>query len=388
MKPDAMTAAALREARAAVGRAATAIDLVSITGGRPLLEDDPKAGFRNIGEFAAAVRRASGPSGSVNSGADERLKFLAAAPTTVGSELTLADGGAAVPPDFAREIWTFAAAEDALLPLCDVVPISGNSMLFPTDQTLPWGSTGVSASWQIEATALAQLKPKLSNDVLRMSKLLAFVPLTDELLTDSASMAAWLPLRAGVSVRAKLNEAILFGRGNGTPIGALNGNAAITIAKESGQASSTFAAANFQKMAAALPPGSFGRAVWLIGQDAVAALLGVNFGSFPIYPATGSPPPGMSGPVGLVLGRPMFQSQHAAAFSSLGDVLLLDLSYYFAIVKRSGPEVQMSLHLWFDSDAAAFRFSFRVDGQPKISTPLTPLKGSNQMSPFVQLAAR
>src|SRR5256885_10326275 len=113
--------------------------------------------------------------------------------------------------------------------MCDVVPTNSNSMLFPIDQTLPWGSTGVSASWQIEAAALAQLKPKLSNDQLRMNKLLAFVPLSDELLEDSASMSAYLPLRAGVAVRAKLNEAILFGKGNGTPTGALVGGAALTI---------------------------------------------------------------------------------------------------------------------------------------------------------------
>ncbi len=372
----------------AVRRAQSALEIVAprITS-RPLIEDDPKCGFAHIGEFAAAVRGASGPSGSINT-RDERLRYLAATPTTVGSELSLVDGGAAVPADFAREIWTFAQAEDALLPLCDVVPVNSNSMLFPKDETLPWGSTGVSASWQVEAATLAQLKPKLSNDQLRLHKLLAFVGLSDEVLEDAPAMAAYLPLRAGVSVRAKLNEAILNGTGAGTPLGALTGKASLLIAKESGQSASTFLPANFTKMAAALPPGSFGRAIWLIGQDALPALFGVNFGSYPIYPATGTPPPGMSGPVGLVLGRPMFQSQHAAAFSSAGDVMLLDLSYYLAIVKASGPVVQISLHVWFDADAAAFRFSFRVDGQPKISTPLTPNKGSNTMSPWVQLAAR
>jgi HK97 family phage major capsid protein len=373
----------------AVRRAQGALEFLAprISGGRPLLEDDPRGGFAHSGEFFAAVRAASGKSGSIHS-RDERLRFLAATPTTVGNEQSLVDGGAAVPPDFAGEIFTFANAEDALLPLCDVVPTNSNSMLFPLDQTLPWGSTGIQASWQIEAATLAQLKPKLSNDQLRLHKLLAFVALSDELLEDSTAMAAYLPLRAGVAVRAKLNESILNGTGAGTPLGALVGKASLVIAKESGQGASTLLPANFTKMMAALPPGSFGRAIWLIGQDALPALFGVNFSSYPIYPPTGSPPPGMSGPVGLVLGRPMFQSQHAAAFSNQGDVLLLDLAYYLAIVKKSGPQVQTSLHVWFDSDTAAFRFSFRVDGQPKISTPLTPNKGSNQMSPFVQLAAR
>ena len=42
----------------------------------------------------------------------------------------------------------------------------------------------------------------------------------------------------------------------------------------------------------------------------------------------------------------------------------------------------------FDADAMAFRTTFRMDGQPKLAAPITPAKGSNTLSPFVQLAAR
>ncbi len=66
-------------------------------------------------------------------------------------------------------------------------------------------------------------------------------------------------------------------------------------------------------------------------------------------------------------------------------MLLLDMQYYRTISKLV---TQLSLDFWFDSDMAAFRVSFRIDGQSKIVAPLAQAKGSNTLSPFVQLAAR
>jgi hypothetical protein len=46
------------------------------------------------------------------------------------------------------------------------------------------------------------------------------------------------------------------------------------------------------------------------------------------------------------------------------------------------------MHLWFDQDLTAFKFRMRVDGQPWLSTAISPLNGSNTMSAFVALATR
>ena len=81
-------------------------------------------------------------------------------------------------------------------------------------------------------------------------------------------------------------------------------------------------------------------------------------------------------------------SQHAASFSGQGDVQLHDLSYYRSITKAAGVETASSMHLYFDADATAFRTTFRVDGMPTIVNPIAPAKGSNNLSPFVQLGIR
>lgn len=57
----------------------------------------------------------------------------------------------------------------------------------------------------------------------------------------------------------------------------------------------------------------------------------------------------MRSPYGMLLGRPVFVSQHANTFSSAGDVLLADLSYYLtkllandavkSYIQRHEPEI-------------------------------------------------
>ena len=107
------------------------------------------------------------------------------------------------------------------------------------------------------------------------------------------------------------------------------------------------------------------------------------------HPVVKDMPAGIKGsPYGTLLGRPVIVSQHANTFSSQGDVMLVDLSYYQTITKVGGPQTAVSMHLYFDADTSAFRTTFRMDGQSKLSAAITPAKGTTKLSPFVQLAAR
>ena len=357
-----------------------------ISGVRELILDDPKRGFKSLGEFAQAVATAGRSHGGQ---VDQRL-IVAAAPTTFGSEGVGQDGGFAIPPEYAQSIYTLSLADDALLPLTDTTPVSGNSMVFPKDETTPWGTDGVRAYWQAEATVATQTKPKIGTTTLRLSKLMALVPLTDELIADGPALDAYIQPLMARSIRWKTNEAILFGNGNGQPQGAFKSAAAVTQNKDSGQATLTVTANNFANMVARLPPGAFADASWLITPDALPALFTLTLGNYPIYLPTASPSAGgiQGSPYGTLLGRPITVSQHAAAFSSQGDVLLWCPKWYRTIEKAGGVSTASSMHLYFDADATAFRTTFRVDGQPKIVAPITQAKGSNTLSPFVQLQAR
>ena len=351
-------------------------------------ERDDKRGFASFGEYARAVMGASLATRN-GSPVDRRLVPLAAAPSTFGSESVGADGGVLVPPGFSGEIFRLSLGEDALLPMTDDMQIDGNNMTIPKDETTPWGTNGIRAYWQGEGQAGTPTKPVLGAMSLRLKKLLALVPVSDELLSDTSALTSYLPAKVADSIRWKSNEAILFGSGGGVPLGALSGNAVVTVSKDSGQAANTLSASNLANMIARLPPGSFPRAVWLINNDVLPALFTLTLGNYPIYLPAGASVGGIvSSPYGMLLGRPVMVSQHAKSFSSEGDVLLVDLSYYQAITKAEGVTTATSMHLYFDADAMAFRTTFRMDGQPKITSAISPANGSTTLSPFVKLGAR
>lgn len=374
---------ALADAEAGMG---TALDLgqqAQVTGTKLNAADDPKRGFKSFGEYAKAVRAGAGGR------PDERLLIGAAAPTTYSNESSGGDGGFAVPPEYSREIWNLSLMEDSLVPMTDNTPINGNSMVFPQDETTPWGTDGVRAYWAAEASAATQTKVKMGVASLRLNKLMALMPITDELTEDAAALGAYLLDKGATSIRWKANEAIFQGTGAGQPQGLMNSAAMVEVAKEAGQAASTLDPKNLAKMIARLPPGSYGKSVWVIGPDSLPALFTLSLGNYPIYLPQGGGVPALQGsPYGSLLGRPVMVSQHAEAFSSAGDVQLHDLSYYRTITKAGGIETATSMHLFFDAGATAFRVTFRMDGAPKLKAAISQAKGSNTLSPFVRLGAR
>jgi HK97 family phage major capsid protein len=364
----------------------TTASVISVIDNR---DSDPMHGFKTVGEFMQAVYQAEKPGKSL----DERLLIgsarLAVSPGSYASESAGQDGGFLVPPQFSQEIFKLSLGEDSLLPMTDNVEITGNSMAFPKDETTPWGTNGIRAYWQGEASAALANKPVLGLSTLRLKKLMSLVPTTDELLDDANALTNYLPAKVAESIRWKTNESILFGTGNGVPIGAMTCGATVTVAKESGQATQTVLPQNLAKMIARLPSGSFAKAVWIVNNDVLPALFTLTLGNYPIYLPTGLGIGGIQvSPFGTLLGRPVYVSQHANSFSGQGDILLVDLNYYQTITKAGGVQTATSMHLYFDSDLTAFRTTFRMDGQSKISNAINPAKGSTTMSPFIQLGAR
>lgn len=351
-------------------------------------ELDPKRGFASLGEYVQAVYGASGPRPRV----DERLLIGAAAPGTTGAEGAGADGGFLVPPQFSTDIFRLTLTEDSLLPLTDQVTLGQtNSMVFPKDETTPWGTNGVRAYWQAEATAAGPTKPVLGTQVMRLHKLMALVPMTDELLADSSAAGSYIAPLFARSILWKQNEAILLGTGAGQPYGLLSnagsvGSCAVVQAKESGQATLTVAALNIANMIARLPPGAYKTALWLVTPDAFPSIITLTLGNYPIYMPVSA---GIQGaPYGMLMGRPIVLSQHVGAFSTQGDISLVAPDWYRTIVAEGGINIAQSLHLYFDADVTAFRATFRMDGAPKISAPIAQAKGSKTLSPAIALAAR
>lgn len=350
-------------------------------------------GFRDQGEFFAAVRQAA-----INpSNPDQRL--IQNALSTYGSEGVGADGGFAVPPEWRSAITSLVAGEDSLLARTDQQVAAGNTITFPVDETTAWQTSGgILTYWDSEAATMTQSKPALKETQIKLHRLTALVPVTDELLEDSSAMGSYVARKAAEKMAFKVNDAIINGTGVGQPLGILNAPCTVSVAKETApaQTAATFFGVNAAKMMARLPAASFARSVWLINQDVVPFILQLSYvaknadssaaGAGALY----APPNGLanSGPYGSLLGRPIIVTEACKTTGTVGDVILADLTQYLTVVKAGGVRSDTSIHLWFDQNATAFRFVMRMSGQPWLSAAITRASGSNTLSHFVTLATR
>jgi len=355
------------------------------------IAQDKKRGFKSSGEFFKAVKQASFAQ-ATGIRVDQRLLvgngMSAAAPTTYSNEGSGTDGGFAIPPAFSEDIWRLSLEDGSLIPMTLNTEVSGNSMMFPKDETTPWGGTGVQAYWKGEGSAATQSKLSLGAEMLRLKELMVLVPVTNELMEDAPALGSYLTPLASDRIQWKANEAILFGAGGAQPQGCLSSNALVVVAKESAQATNTIVQANISKMRSRLLTGQLKNAIWIGQPDMLPYLEGMTVGQIPIFLP---PDTGLRGAYdGTLSGRPLMLSEHAAAFSAQSDLSLVSLAGYRTITKAGGIESASSMHLFFDANATAFRFIFRMDGQPVIQAPITPPAGksTNARSYFVTLGAR
>ena len=346
--------------------------------------DHGKWGWRNFGEFAMAVRKSS------MHGASPDALLVQNAATTYGNEGTGADGGFAVPPDFRSAIMRTIEAEESLLGRTDQQQSSSNTLTVPVDETTPWQTTGgLQAYWESEGAAMTQSKPALQQMQVRLHKLTALVPMTDELLDDAPAMGSYLSSKLPEKIGFKINHAILFGTGAGQPLGVMNSPALVTVSKETGQDADTVYFENLNKMWARMYAPARRNAVWLINQDIEPQLhtmsLPIGTGGVPVY----LPPGGAADtPYARIFGREVIPTQANETLGDLGDIILVDLSKYLTVQKAGGLRTDTSIHLWFDQGITAFRATMRLAGQPWWSAAVSPRDGSNTLSPFVTLAAR
>lgn len=352
---------------------------------------DPARGFAHFGEYLSAVRTASMRPAAT----DERL-LLSAGPSTYANESVGADGGFLVPPQYANSIMSVIEGQDSLLSRVRQVPVAGTEFKFPANETTAHGTGGIQAYWDGEADAITQSKPVFKNRSIKVDRLTALVPVTEESLEDASALGSWVEMEASEKMTFKVNDAIVNGTGVGQPLGIVGAPCTVSVAKEGSQANDTVMAENVIKMWSRMPAANRARAVWLIHSDVEVQLMQMsvkvknvagteNVGGVPVW----LPPSGLVGSNGFstLLGRPVIPVESCAALGDLGDIIFADLTQYIAVTK-GGVKADQSMHFWFDQNIRAFRFVYRLGGQPWLSAAISRKNGSSTLSHFVTLAAR
>lgn len=336
-------------------------------------------GFHNLADFAVSVRNAA-----VGAAMDPRFQ---AAATGYQQNQGSAGEGFLVPTEYREQIWSLVFSDSSLLSYCNPEPTSSNAISIAKDETTPWGAAGVQAAWRSEGTQMVASKAAITGTLLQLHELYAFVTATNEVMDDGPRLQNRITVQAANAIKWKASDAVVWGDGNGKPLGFMKAPSLVTVSKESGQATGTIVNANVLKMYSRLLRMG-GTPMWMANSDVLPQLGQLTLGNVPAWLPNNAPFAGAPDG-GVFLGRMMNFNEHMQTLSTLGDIALVDLSGYALATKQGGGlDFAASIHLFFDQNLTAFRWVFRVGGQPYLSAPVSPANGNNTKSHFVTLQAR
>lgn len=328
---------------------------------------DPKLGFRDLGAWAQAVRRATAKDTRV-SFPEDGVTVLRAA-STFGTATVATEGGYAVPPTFAARI-EHRISETSIAALCDRAIITKGGLLTTVhDDSTAWGTSQL--EWEGESATHVEKKPALQASDLPLRKLSGWIAVTSELWDDAPGLGAFLERRIAADVAYKLNFSILRGDGVQQPLGIENSPALISVAKEGGQAADTIKRQNLLKMFARLHVERPESVAWLCHPTAISQIFEELSECVPD---------------GKLFGHRIIRTQACDELGDKFDVIVGDWSGYLLASKAA--QIVNSLHFLFDQDMNVFRYTLRINGQPWSGTTYADRDGSGTTSPFVVLDER
>jgi HK97 family phage major capsid protein len=382
-----------REHRALAALSPDPVDRVEV------VQDSADIPFSGLGEFLQAIARAKMPAGERLGGKpcgvlDRRLLPRAAASGM--NEGVPAEGGFAVDTQWSDQLIQKAHETGKLPALCNKVPIGAgkNGLRCPTlDETSrATGSRlgGIRVYRKNEATAPTAAKLKWGRLEIDLEDMIGLAYASNDLLEDYSALGAIVGKAFADEFGFKMDDEIVNGNGSGQMLGIIACGALVQAAKETGQAADTVNAKNINKMWARLWNPARDKAVWLVNQELIPQMdelnLPVGTGGNLVYMPAG----GLSGRgYDTLKGRPVLYIEQAAAPGDLGDIILADFSEY-VLIDKGGVQAAQSMHVNFTTNEMAFRFVYRINGQPAWDVALTPYKATSgvTVSPFVALAAR
>ncbi len=369
------------------GAANAGVQQPSPAGSYGSTEPDPARtnGFADLADFALAVRAATPGGGNVV--VDPRLLGPSASDPANVMRATGSDEGFQVPPAYRDSIWEMVFDLDDIPSLVDSEPTSAREVKMLADESTPWGAGGIQVRWRSEGQKMdASKAPPPAPRSVPLEPLYAFVLADEDLLEDAPRLANRLTTKAALAITWKMGDTVIYGDGVQKPLGWMKSPAKITVDKKSGQTAKTITVDNVLDMYTRLLVQPGDTPVWLANRDIVPQLVTLRIGDNLMWtpPVAGL----KEAPGGFLLGMPIRWSEHAETLGTEGDLQLVSPKGYYLAKRASGIRMDTSIHLYFDYGIQAFRWTFRVGGQPYLSKPVQPAKGTTSKSHFVTLQTR
>lgn len=354
-------------------------------------EGDPNNPFVSLGHLGYELVKA----GKGWQNASDELKAWNAHCKATMNASDLEEGAALIPPEFSRDVLERVSRTNSFMANAMIVPMASLKLTIPMitgfdeSQGVVYGNT--KWSWHAEDTQRTSTSNFTTGAVeLVLHKCIGLSVVTDELTKFSpVSINAILNRAFDKGMNFVINKAVLRGSGAGEPQGILNAKCKIAVPKATNQDADTFIYDNVLDMLTQLysmDDEAIGTGSWYMNKTVLPQLgklnLAVGTGGSAVFVATIPP---------SLFGLPIRWSSQMSALGDEGDVTLIDPAQYIIGQPAAGgpgdPTMETSVHLYFDWDKTAFKFTFYMDGQPWWPETYTPLYGKEQ-SPFVALAAR
>jgi len=302
------------------------------------------------------------------------------------------DGGFLIPETLRSELLQVPMEQSLVRSRARVVPMETLMVPYPMIDSTSNASTvhgGILGYWTEEGGTLTDSSPSFGRIELQAKKLTLYSEIPNELFQDSLATLQQFMSQSYPEALAWFEDiAFIEGNGVGQPTGFLNAAAAVSVAKEAGQAAGSILWENIVKAYSRMLPSSMARAVWVMHIDTFPELatmaLSVGTGGSAVWIGNGD---GAGAPPMTILGRPVIFTEKVSTVGTVGDVNFVDFGYYL-IGDRQAMQMSTSSDYKFGNDKTAMRVIERVDGTPWIKSAITPRKGSNTLSPFVKVATR
>ena len=319
--------------------------------------------FKNLGEFMNAVKAG---------GSDSRLNFVSDQSMGNGSE-----GGFLVPKKFGEMITAFTPEMSFIRAGATVIPAGENpdaEISFPAlDQSGDKGVySGVVTTWVAEGAEIDETSFSLREIAMAPKAVAGFIAFSNKLLRNTAAASTLGTMLLRQAIAKAEEDAFIGGDGVGKPLGFLNHASAKAINRN------TASTVKYVDLALMVQNHKGDMKEWVISQTLYSTIVTMEDGAGSLIFTNG-----VNGASPMMLGFPVRWSERTPTIGVKGDVMLLDLSYYY-IKDGSGIVISASEHVQFTKDKTLFKVISNVDGQSSMNTTLK-LENDSTVSPFVIL---
>lgn len=328
-----------------------------------LVTDDDTMGFKSLGEFMSAVKAG---------GSDPRLQFVAEQTAGTGSE-----GGYLIPKKFGAMIAGFTPEDSLVRPRATVIPggdYPDAEISFPAlDQSGTKGVySGVVTTWLAEGADIDETSFSLREISMKPNAVAGYIAFSNKLLRNAPAASTMGARLLSQAIAKAEDDAFIAGDGVGKPMGFLAHASAKIINRN------TAATVKYVDLVNMLQSHKGDMKEWVISQTLMATIMSMEDGAGRLIFTNG-----VGGMAGTILGYPVRWSERTPTIGVKGDVMLLDLSYYY-VKDGSGLLLSASSHVQFIKDKTLFKVTKSVDGQSSMNGTLK-LENGETVSPFVIL---